>query len=88
MPLRVVGALIDIQAEKDVAEITRKIAAGDLTMDIVINHAETNSAKANVKNVAESLKQIVSEIRNFVAAANKGDFSIKIDLNGKAGYSK
>jgi methyl-accepting chemotaxis protein len=41
-----------------------------------------------IEQLRSNLKQIVGEIGQIVAAANKGDFSIKIDMNGKAGFTK
>ncbi|MFZ2407236.1 MAG: MCP four helix bundle domain-containing protein, partial [Methylobacter sp.] len=41
-----------------------------------------------IEQLRTNLKQIVGEIQQIVAAANKGDFSTKMNLNGKAGYTK
>ncbi|OAI27323.1 methyl-accepting chemotaxis protein [Methylomonas koyamae] len=41
-----------------------------------------------VEQLRGNLKQIVGEIRDIVSAANRGDFSVKMDLTGKAGFTK
>jgi len=41
-----------------------------------------------IEQLRENLKQIVGEIGDIVALANKGDFNTKMDLNGKAGFTK
>jgi methyl-accepting chemotaxis protein len=70
------------------AEAVHKIAQGDLTANLEIKQGDTTSLVYSLKTMQDSLRSIVGEIRNIVAAANKGDFSIKMDLNGKAGYTK
>ena len=70
------------------AHAVGKIAQGDLSIDLVIKPGDTSSLLYSLKTMQDSLRSIVSEIRNIVADANKGDFSSKMDLNGKAGYTK
>jgi len=70
------------------AEAVHKIAGGDLSMDIAIKAGDTTSLVYSVKVMQDSLRKIVAEIQNIVGGANKGDFSIKMDMNGKAGYTK
>ncbi|HEX8962116.1 MAG TPA: MCP four helix bundle domain-containing protein, partial [Rhodocyclaceae bacterium] len=65
------------------------IAAGDLSTVIVVDSSEeTGLLKAAMKSMQDNLVKIVGEIRDIVAAANRGDFSTKMDLAGKAGYTK
>ncbi|HZW24770.1 MAG TPA: methyl-accepting chemotaxis protein [Gallionella sp.] len=70
------------------AEAVHKIAQGDLSANLVIRPGDTTSLVFSLKTMQDSLRGIVAEIKNIVDAANKGDFSIKMDLNGKAGYTK
>jgi len=71
------------------AESVRRIARGDLSVDLKIQADDHTSLLYSMKVMQDSLRQIVSEIKTIVeAAAIKGDFSIKIDLNGKAGYTQ
>ena len=41
-----------------------------------------------IEQLRGNLKGIVGEIRDIVALANRGDFSTKMDLEGKAGFTK
>ncbi len=70
------------------AEAVHKIAQGDLSATLDIKPGDTTSLVYSLKVMQDSLRGIVGEIRDIVAAANKGDFSTKMDLNGKAGYTK
>jgi methyl-accepting chemotaxis protein len=71
------------------SEMVKKISRGDLSVDLKINSGDSSSLLYSMKIMQDSLRQIVSEIKTIVeAAAIKGDFSIKIDLNGKAGYTQ
>jgi methyl-accepting chemotaxis protein len=66
-----------------------KIASGDLSMSLALKPGDTTSLLYSLKNMQDSLLAIVGEIKNIVeAAAVRGDFSVKMDLSGKAGYMK
>ncbi|TAN67713.1 MAG: methyl-accepting chemotaxis protein [Methylobacter sp.] len=70
-------------------DTAQKIAEGDLTANIQVSSTdETGQLLAAMKVMQANLTKIVSEITTIVAAANKGDFSTKMELNGKAGYTK
>ena len=98
LTLTTVGAIAFIVAralqrqlggEPDVAaEIANKIAAGDLTSKIELKAGDTSSLTYAMSVMQTGLTKIVGEIRQIVTAANKGDFSSKMELNGKAGYTK
>jgi methyl-accepting chemotaxis protein len=66
------------------------IARGDLNTNIATNQKDEVGQLLNSMHVMqEALKNIVAEIKGIVeAAAVRGDFSVKMDLNGKAGYTK
>jgi methyl-accepting chemotaxis protein len=71
------------------ADAVGKIARGDLSMDLALKQGDTTSLLYSLKTMQDSLRGIVAEIKNIVeAAAVRGDFSIKMNLNGKAGYTK
>ncbi|MFA6014229.1 MAG: methyl-accepting chemotaxis protein [Gallionellaceae bacterium] len=90
LALRVTGGIMrQLGGEPDDADkAVHRIAAGDLTRDIAILPGDKNSLMYSLKTMQDSLRSIVSEIRNIVDAANKGDFSIKMGAEGKAGYTK
>ncbi|HZX33434.1 MAG TPA: methyl-accepting chemotaxis protein [Rhodocyclaceae bacterium] len=69
--------------------VANAIAAGDLSRTITVDSKdETGELMAAMKTMQGNLTKIVSEIREIVAAANKGDFSSKMNLGDKAGYTK
>jgi len=70
------------------AEAVHKISAGDLSMDLVVNAGDTSSLLYSMKVMQDSLRGIVAEIQQIVEASVQGDFSKKIDMSGKAGYTK
>jgi len=70
------------------ADIANKVAAGDLSSQIVLKPGDTTSLMAAMKSMQDNLSAIVGEIRQIVAEANRGDFNSKMNLNGKAGYTK
>jgi len=72
----------------DAAEVANKVAAGDLSSKIELKAGDTSSLFYAMNAMQTNLTQIVSEIRNIVAAANKGDFSTKMEITGKAGYTQ
>ena len=71
-------------------DVATKIAAGDLTgMITVQGNDEAAKLLRAMEIMQNALKAIVAEIKKIVEdAAIRGDFSTKMDLNGKAGYTK
>jgi methyl-accepting chemotaxis protein len=70
------------------AEVANKIAHGDLSSRIDLKSGDTTSLLCAMKTMQESLVGIVGGIRDIVGAANQGDFSSKMNLVDKAGYTK
>ena len=71
------------------AHAVSKIAQGDLSIDLDLKPGDTSSLLYSLKTMQDSLRKIVAEIKRIVEdAAIRGDFSTKMDLNGKAGYTK
>lgn len=70
-------------------EVVEKIASGDLSVELVVEAGDTSSLLYSMKMMQDSLRNIVAEIKNIVeAAAQRGDFSVKMTLNGKSGYTE
>ncbi len=84
------GLMKQLGGEPDyAAEAVHKIAAGDLSMDLTVKQGDTGSLLYSMKTMQDSLRAIVGEIKHIVeAAAVRGDFSVKMGLEGKAGYTK
>lgn len=74
---------------KDTIRVTGALAQGDLNQKIGREYSGVyNQVKVGVNTTVDSLIGIVGEIQDLVEAANRGDFSKKIDMNGKAGYTR
>ena len=73
----------------DVAAAVGRIAAGDLETEVSVGPGDDSSLVYSLKMMQDSLRGIVAEIRRMVeAAANQGNFSVKMDLAGKTGFMK
>ncbi len=71
------------------SDAVHKIAAGDLSMDLDVKEGDATSLLYSLKIMQDSLRKIVAEIQSIVeAAAVRGDFSVKMDMTGKQGYTK
>jgi methyl-accepting chemotaxis protein len=77
-------------AFKDTIRVADALARGDLSQKVTKDYAGAyNQVKVSVNTTSDSLTRIVTEIQQIVeAAAVRGDFSVKMDLNGKQGYTK
>jgi PAS domain S-box-containing protein len=75
---------------KDVLRVTAALAAGDLSQKMTADYLGVfGQTKDGVNGTVDSLTKVVAEIEAIVlAAADKGDFSIKMDMTGKQGYAK
>ena len=73
----------------DTIRVAKALAEGDLSQKVTRDYQGAfNVVKQSVNTTADSLTKIVAEIQGIVGAANKGDFSIKMNLDGKTGYTK
>ncbi|BCB26106.1 hypothetical protein SKTS_09920 [Sulfurimicrobium lacus] len=70
--------------------VAARIAQGDLNSEIhVESRDEVGDLLVSMQQMQDNLRKIVAEIEKIVdAAANKGDFSVKMVMDGKAGYTK
>jgi len=76
-------------AFKDTLRVSDALARGDLSQKITADYAGAfNQVKVSINTTADSLTRIVADIQHIVEAANKGDFSTKMELQGKQGYAK
>ncbi len=73
----------------DVLRVSSALAAGDLTQSITKDYPGLfGQTKNGVNATVTALKKIVADIEHSVeAAANQGDFSVKINLSDKQGYT-
>ncbi|MBK1641996.1 chemotaxis protein [Chromatium okenii] len=73
---------------KNVTRVANALAVGDLSQTITSDCAGVfNETKVGVNGTVTALTKIVNEIRGIVDAANRGDFSSKLELKGKKGFA-
>ncbi|WP_051278824.1 methyl-accepting chemotaxis protein [Chitinilyticum aquatile] len=74
---------------KDVTRVANALAAGDLTQKIDRNYPGVfGEAAAGVNGTVTALSTVIGEIQGMVdAAANRGDFTRRLELSGKQGYT-
>ncbi|MEN9490805.1 MAG: hypothetical protein RJA63_1254 [Pseudomonadota bacterium] len=71
----------------DAAAAVRRIAQGDLSAHLPIVAGDTESLMASLSQMQRTLGALVDDIHQISdAAASRGDFSVKIDVAGKAGF--
>jgi methyl-accepting chemotaxis protein len=69
--------------------VANRIAAGDLSSSITIeSNDEVGQQLRAMHEMQASLQTLIREIKSMVQAAVQGDFSVKMEVNGKVGYSK
>ena len=75
---------------KDIMRVATALSQGDLSQKITKDYPGLfDEAKRGVNGTVDALIQIVAEIHQIVeAAADRGDFSVKMDMRGKQGYTK
>jgi methyl-accepting chemotaxis protein len=74
----------------DVMRVANALAAGDLSQKMTQEYPGVfGRTKDGVNGTVDSLTKVVAEIQQIVeAAAARGDFSVKMEMNGKQGYTK
>ncbi|UYB53661.1 methyl-accepting chemotaxis protein [Xanthomonas sp. AM6] len=71
-----------------VAEIANAVARGEIDLDVRTRSGDTSSALYAIRTMVERLKAIINGQRQAVAAANRGDFSQRVSLDGLAGFQR
>ncbi len=70
------------------AALLQSVAGGDLSVEVKTRKADSSSMLFAVSNMVARLKQVIAGQAALVAAANRGDFTVQVDLNGLAGFQK
>jgi methyl-accepting chemotaxis protein len=70
------------------AQVVQAVAAGDLNLTVQTKHGDTSSMLYAVSSMVDRLKRVIAGQAALVAAANRGDFSVRVDLDGLAGFQK
>jgi methyl-accepting chemotaxis protein len=70
------------------AELLQTVADGNLDVTVQTKRGDSGSMLFAVSNMIGRLKQVISGQAALVAAANRGDFTARVELNGLAGFQK
>jgi methyl-accepting chemotaxis protein len=70
------------------AELLSAVAGGKLDVEVVTKKGDESSMLFAVASMIERLKRVIAGQQHLVAAANRGDFSARIELDGLAGFQK
>jgi len=72
----------------EAAALLHKVANGDIEGEIALRQGDTTSMLYAVKQMVARLKQVIDGQRAVVAAANRGNFSARVDMTGLQGFQK
>jgi methyl-accepting chemotaxis protein len=70
------------------AELMQRISNGDLSGEVQTKPGDQGSLLLAVKEMVFKLKQVIDGQRTVVAAANRGNFEARVDLNGLQGFQR
>jgi methyl-accepting chemotaxis protein len=70
------------------AGVLRAVAGGDLSVNVKLKGDDQESLLFAVNSTIERLRQVIDGQRSLVDAANRGDFSVRVDLAGLAGFQQ
>ncbi|GGX98143.1 methyl-accepting chemotaxis protein [Massilia dura] len=70
------------------AELMKRIADGDLSGEVVTRKGDTTSMLFAVSQMVGKLRQVIAGQRTVIEAANRGDFAVRVDTAGMAGFQK
>jgi len=71
------------------ADAANRIASGDLSSTITLEgEDEVGRQLMAMQSMQNSLRTLVHEIKSIAQAAVLGNFSVRIEMNGKVGYNK
>jgi methyl-accepting chemotaxis protein len=70
------------------AELVHAVAGGNLDVAVQTRRGDSSSMLYAVSSMVDRLKQVIAGQAALVAAANRGDFTVQVDLNGLAGFQK
>jgi methyl-accepting chemotaxis protein len=70
------------------ATLLQNVADGNLDVEVTTRQGDDSSMLFSVRNMIDRLRQVISGQQRVVEAANRGDFSERIDLDGLNGFQK
>lgn len=77
------------ESVNDVVRVMGALSDGDLSQSIQKEYqGALGDLKKYTNNTISKLNQVIKDQQNVIAAANRGNFEIRVDLNGLNGYQK
>jgi methyl-accepting chemotaxis protein len=74
---------------KTAVQVAEQLEAGDLSMHIdASSKDETGQLLNAMRNMVAKLNQVIGGQKQAIEAANRGDFGVRVDLNGLHGFQK
>ena len=70
------------------AELLQTVADGNLDVDVKVKSGDDSSMLFAVHGMINRLQRVISGQQRVMEAANRGDFSERVDLEGLAGFQK
>jgi methyl-accepting chemotaxis protein len=70
------------------AELLQTVADGNLNVDVKVASGDDSSMLFAVHGMISRLQRVISGQQRVVEAANRGDFSERVELEGLAGFQK
>jgi methyl-accepting chemotaxis protein len=70
------------------AGLLKRIADGDLSGDVTVRKGDSGSMLFAVGQMVAKLRQVIDGQRAIVDAANRGDFTMRVDTAGMHGFQK
>ena len=70
------------------AHLVSEVAAGNLQLEVATKNGDNGSLLYSLKHMVARLNQVIAGQRELVDAANRGDFSARVDLTGLQGFQK
>ena len=72
----------------ETVEVANRIARGDLSGSVHVQPGDSTSMQAAMKQMQDSLRGLVDEIRQMVQSAEKGQLGKRIKLDDKQGFGQ
>ena len=70
------------------AGVLQAVASGDLSVEVVTKRGDETSMLFATRGMVERLRRVISGQQRVIAAANRGDFTERVDLAGLEGFQK
>ena len=70
------------------AGVLQAVASGDLSVEVVTKKGDETSMLFATRGMVERLRRVISGQQRVIAAANRGDFTERVDLAGLEGFQK